>query len=55
MVEKFLTNPGSEAVGLSMLGKTAEVCVHKVLPFKQAATLTWTALSLHCFVHADCA
>ena len=30
MVEKFLTNPGCEAVGLSMLGKTAEVCVDKV-------------------------
>ena len=31
MVEKFLTNAGSEAVGLTMLGKTAEICIHKVL------------------------
>lgn len=29
MVEKFLTN-GHEAVGLTMLGKTAEMCIDKV-------------------------
>lgn len=31
MVEKFLSNPGSEAVGLTMLGKTSEICIDKVL------------------------
>lgn len=31
MVERFLKNSGSEAVGLTMLGKTAEICVDKVL------------------------
>ncbi len=31
MVERFLKNPGHEAVGLTMLGKTAEICVDKVL------------------------
>ena len=31
MVERFLRNSGNEAVGLTMLGKTAEVCVDKVL------------------------
>ncbi len=30
MVEKFLTN-NAEAVGLTMLGKTAEMCIDKVL------------------------
>ncbi|KAL3149323.1 hypothetical protein ABBQ32_002131 [Trebouxia sp. C0010 RCD-2024] len=40
MVEKFLTNPGCEAVGLSMLGKTAEVCVDKVLQHASPAHLT---------------
>lgn len=31
MVERFLKNSGSEAIGLTMLGKTAEICVDKVL------------------------
>ncbi|DBA70459.1 TPA: hypothetical protein ACH3X2_011865 [Trebouxia sp. C0005] len=39
MVEKFLTN-GHEAVGLTMLGKTAEMCIDKVLQHASPVHLT---------------
>lgn len=31
MSERFLKNPGHEAIGLAMLGKTAQICADKVL------------------------
>ena len=48
MVEKFLKQPGGEAVGLTMLGKTAEICVDKVLLVMHAMDC------YHCQIGVSC-
>lgn len=39
MVEKFLNMPNGKAYGLTLLGKTAELCIDKVQLMQSAATL----------------